>query len=118
MLVNTPGGRERSESDGEILKAAGFRPPQLVPTTTATDEPLTNQHRRALHADAAQASELSDHGTGFVRHSIFQHGITLLVEFGELRQDKLQTQKHPADLGPGMARKRHAICRAQLIKAP
>src|SRR5262245_36243732 len=57
------------------------------PTTTATDEPLTNQHRRTLHADAAQASELSDHGTGFVRHSIFQHGITLLVEFGELHQD-------------------------------
>lgn len=37
MLVNTPGGRERSESEfGEILKAAGFRPPRLVPTTTAT----------------------------------------------------------------------------------
>jgi hypothetical protein len=37
MLVNTPGGRERSESEfREILKAAGFGPPRLVPTTTAT----------------------------------------------------------------------------------
>ena len=37
MLVNTPGGRERSESEfAEILKAAGFGPPRLVPTTTAT----------------------------------------------------------------------------------
>ena len=36
MLVNTPGGRERSESEfAEILKAAsGLR--ELVPTTTAT----------------------------------------------------------------------------------
>jgi hypothetical protein len=37
MLVNTPGGRERGESEfGEILKAAGFGSPRLVPTTTAT----------------------------------------------------------------------------------
>lgn len=37
MLVNTPGGRERSLSEfGEILAAAGFGPPRLVPTTTAT----------------------------------------------------------------------------------
>ena len=37
MLVNTPGGRERSEAEfEEILKAAGFGPPRLIPTTTAT----------------------------------------------------------------------------------
>ena len=37
MLVNTPGGRERSKSEfGEILKAAGFGTPRLVQTTTAT----------------------------------------------------------------------------------
>ena len=37
MLVNTPGGRERSESEfREILNAAGFGPPRLIPTSTAT----------------------------------------------------------------------------------
>jgi hypothetical protein len=37
MLVNTPGGRERSESEfREILNAAGFGPLRLIPTTTAT----------------------------------------------------------------------------------
>ena len=37
MLVNTPGGRERSKSEfGEILKAGGFGTPRLVQTTTAT----------------------------------------------------------------------------------
>jgi hypothetical protein len=37
MLVNAPGGRQRSESEfREILKAARFGPPRLVPTTTAT----------------------------------------------------------------------------------
>jgi hypothetical protein len=38
MLVNTPGGRERSESEfREILNAAGFGPLRLIPTTTATN---------------------------------------------------------------------------------
>jgi hypothetical protein len=37
MLVNTPGGRERSKSEfSQILKAAGFGPLRLVQTTTAT----------------------------------------------------------------------------------
>jgi O-methyltransferase domain/Dimerisation domain len=37
MLVNTPGGRERSESEfREILNAAGFGPLRLIPTSTAT----------------------------------------------------------------------------------
>ena len=37
MLVNTPGGRERSESEfREILIAAGFGPVLLIPTSTAT----------------------------------------------------------------------------------
>jgi hypothetical protein len=37
MLVNTPGGRERSKSEfSQILKAAGFGPLRLVETTTAT----------------------------------------------------------------------------------
>jgi hypothetical protein len=37
MLVNTPGGRERSESEfGEILMAAGFGAPLLIQTATAT----------------------------------------------------------------------------------
>jgi hypothetical protein len=37
MLVNTPGGRERSESEfREILNAADFGPLRLIPTTTAT----------------------------------------------------------------------------------
>jgi hypothetical protein len=37
MLVNTPGGRERSESEfHEILNAAGFGGLRLFPTTTAT----------------------------------------------------------------------------------
>ncbi|HEY1888040.1 MAG TPA: methyltransferase, partial [Roseiarcus sp.] len=37
MLVNTPGGRERSESEfGAILMAAGFGPPRLIQITTAT----------------------------------------------------------------------------------
>ena len=36
MLVNTPGGRERSVSEfSQILKAAGFGPPRLIQTTTA-----------------------------------------------------------------------------------
>jgi hypothetical protein len=36
MLVNTPGGRERSESEfREILNAAGFGPPRLIQTKTA-----------------------------------------------------------------------------------
>jgi hypothetical protein len=36
MLVNTPGGRERSKSEfSQILKAAGFGPPRLIQTTTA-----------------------------------------------------------------------------------
>jgi hypothetical protein len=37
MPVNTPGGRERSESEfREILNAAGFGPLRLIPTSTAT----------------------------------------------------------------------------------
>jgi hypothetical protein len=37
MLVNTPGGRERSESEfRKILNAAGFGPLRLIPTSTAT----------------------------------------------------------------------------------
>ena len=37
MLVNTPGGRERSEFEfREILNAAGFGPLRLIPTSTAT----------------------------------------------------------------------------------
>jgi O-methyltransferase domain/Dimerisation domain len=37
MLVNTPGGRERSGSEfSEILTAAGFGPPRLIQTTSAT----------------------------------------------------------------------------------
>jgi hypothetical protein len=37
MLVNTPGGRERSKSEfNQILKTAGFEPPRLIKTTTAT----------------------------------------------------------------------------------
>jgi O-methyltransferase domain len=37
MLVNTPGGRERTESEFQaVLKAAGFGAPRVVPTVTAT----------------------------------------------------------------------------------
>jgi O-methyltransferase domain len=37
MLVNSPGGRERSEAEfREILNAAGFGPLRLIPTSTAT----------------------------------------------------------------------------------
>jgi hypothetical protein len=36
MLVNTPGGRERSKSEfSQVLKPAGFGPPRLIQTTTA-----------------------------------------------------------------------------------
>jgi hypothetical protein len=37
MLVNTPGGRERTESEFQaVLKAAGFGAARVVPTVTAT----------------------------------------------------------------------------------
>jgi hypothetical protein len=37
MLVNAPGGRERTESEFQaVLKAAGFGAARVVPTVTAT----------------------------------------------------------------------------------
>ena len=36
LLVNTPGGRERSESEFREILNTGFGPPRLIQTTTAT----------------------------------------------------------------------------------
>ena len=69
--------------------------PSALPWANWRTNDSRHQHGGASHADTAEAAELLNRPTGFVRRGCLGYGIGVVLQLGDLLENKFQPAEQP-----------------------